>query len=139
MQVYSHAMLPKSERRSPCPVACTLDVLGDRWTLLVIRDLMLGKRYFDEFRDSPEGIATNILSARLARLCEFKLARRLEDQQDKRRVGYELTPAGWALKPLLLEAVKWGMQHIRGTRLMSGSERAIRGAAAAAKSASSRA
>ena len=55
-------------RRSRCPVSCTLDVLGDRWTLLVVRDLMRGKRRFAEFVDTPEGIPTNILSDRLKRL-----------------------------------------------------------------------
>ena len=54
-------------RRSDCAVACTLDIIGDRWTLLVVRDLLRGRRYFDEFLRSPEGIATNVLSARLAR------------------------------------------------------------------------
>ncbi len=52
-------------RRSNCPVACTLDLVGDRWTLLVVRDLIWGKTRFDEFLASPEGIATNILSSRL--------------------------------------------------------------------------
>ena len=54
-------------RRSDCAVACTLDIIGDRWTLLVVRDLLRGRRYFDDFLRSPEGIATNVLSARLAR------------------------------------------------------------------------
>ena len=52
-------------RRSDCAVACTLDLIGDRWTLLIVRDLLRGRRYFDEFLRSPEGIATNVLSARL--------------------------------------------------------------------------
>src|SRR5689334_11058964 len=60
----------KVVRRSDCAVACTLDIVGDRWTLLVVRDLLRGCRYFDEFLRSPEGIATNILSARLRALCE---------------------------------------------------------------------
>ena len=52
-------------RRSDCAVACTLDIIGDRWTLLIVRDLMRGQRYFDDFLRSPERIATNVLSARL--------------------------------------------------------------------------
>jgi DNA-binding HxlR family transcriptional regulator len=60
----------KPERRSDCAVACTLDIIGDRWTLLVVRDLQRGKRHFDDFLRSPEGIATNVLSARLRALCE---------------------------------------------------------------------
>ena len=59
---------PSGPMRSPCPLACALDLLGDRWTLLVIRDLVLGKSRFKEFVASPEGIPTNILSDRLDRL-----------------------------------------------------------------------
>ena len=60
--------MPARARRSRCPVACTLDVLGDRWSLLVVRDVMRGKRRYAEFLDSPEGIPTNILADRLKRL-----------------------------------------------------------------------
>jgi DNA-binding HxlR family transcriptional regulator len=104
-------MLPKSQLRSECPVACTLDVIGDRWTLLVIRDLFLGKRHFDEFLGSGEGIATNILTARLARLSRMKLVRRVKSQDDRRRFAYELTEVGLTLKPLLKEAARWGLKH----------------------------
>jgi DNA-binding HxlR family transcriptional regulator len=104
-------MLPKSQLRSECPVACTLDVIGDRWTLLVIRDLFLGKQHFDEFLASSEGIATNILTARLARLSKMKLVRRVKSQDDRRRCAYELTEVGLTLKPLLKEAARWGLKH----------------------------
>ncbi|HEY3900089.1 MAG TPA: helix-turn-helix domain-containing protein [Chthoniobacter sp.] len=104
-------MLPKSQLRSECPVACTLDVIGDRWTLLVIRDLFLGKRHFDEFLASSEGIATNILTARLARLSKMKLVRRVKSLGDRRRFAYELTEVGMTLKPLLKEAARWGLKH----------------------------
>jgi DNA-binding HxlR family transcriptional regulator len=107
-------MIPKPPSRSPCPVACALDIIGDRWTLLVIRDLFIGKRYFDEFLASPEGIATNILSVRLARLTKLKLIRRLTAEHDKRRVAYELTEAGRSLERLLKEAARWGMEHCQG-------------------------
>src|SRR5262249_32824253 len=60
----------KSPSRSDCAVACTLDLIGDRWTLLIVRDLASGKRYFDDFLRSPEAIASNVLSARLRALCE---------------------------------------------------------------------
>jgi len=105
------AMIPRSQLRSQCPVACTLDVIGDRWTLLVIRDLFFGKRHFAEFLASPEGIATNILTARLAWLAKLKLVRRVQVKADRRRVAYELTPAGTDLKPLLKEAGRWGIKH----------------------------
>ena len=65
-----------AERRSPCPVACTLDLVGDRWTMLVIRDLFLGRTRFRDFLASPEGIPTNILTERLERLCSAGLAER---------------------------------------------------------------
>ena len=107
-------MLPKSDRRSDCPVACTLDIIGDRWTLLVIRDLFFGKRYFDEFLASPEGIATNILSARLATLVKLKLARRVADEKDRRRVAYELTDKGRTLESILRATARWGMEQIHG-------------------------
>lgn len=107
-------MIPKSQWRSPCPIACTLDIIGDRWTLLVVRDLLFGKRYFDEFLASPEGIATNILSARLAWLTELKLVRRVPSEQDKRRVAYELTEKGQSLKQVLKETARWGMEHFHG-------------------------
>ena len=65
------------ERRSPCPVACALDLFGDRWTLLVIRDLMLGRSRFKDFADSPEGIPTNILSDRLEKLVDREFIKRV--------------------------------------------------------------
>lgn len=108
-------MKSASTRRSPCPIACVLDVLGDKWTLLVIRDLFLGKRHFDEFLASPEGIATNILSARLAALTRQKLVRRTVDEHDRRRAAYELTERGRSLKTILLAAKEWGLANIPGT------------------------
>lgn len=108
-------MKSASARRSPCPIACVLDLLGDKWTLLVIRDLFLGKRHFDEFLASPEGIATNILSARLATLTRQKLVRRTVDEKDRRRAAYELTERGRSLSKLLLAAKEWGLAHISGT------------------------
>jgi DNA-binding HxlR family transcriptional regulator len=104
-------VIPKSQLRSECAVACTLDVIGDRWTLLVIRDLFLGKRHFDEFLASPEGIATNILTARLEWLTKLKLARRVKVANDRRRVAYELTERGLSLQPVLREVARWGMEQ----------------------------
>lgn len=103
------------KRRSPCPVACALDLLGDRWTLLVLRDLFLGKRLFKEFLASPEGIATNILTTRLKTL----LAEGLLEQ---RNGGYYLTSRGETLGPVLLAVREWGLKQIEGTvdRLTAG-------------------
>ncbi len=63
-----------SQKRSVCPIACTLDIIGDKWTLLVVRDLLLGRSHFKQFLASPEGIATNILANRLNRLVSHGIA-----------------------------------------------------------------
>ncbi len=107
--------MSSSPRRSVCPIACALDLLGDRWTLLVVRDLFLGRRFFDEFLASPEGIATNILADRLAHLVDHGLAAREPDAADRRRVCYRLTAAGRSLRPVLLAVKKWGLAAIPGT------------------------
>src|SRR6185503_18368057 len=85
------------ERRSPCPVACTLDLVGDRWTLLVIRDLFLGRSRFREFSASPEGIPTNILSERLERLLQHGIVEQIPAQDGTKRFAYALTKKGRAL------------------------------------------
>ncbi|MBN9415510.1 MAG: helix-turn-helix transcriptional regulator [Candidatus Eremiobacteraeota bacterium] len=94
--------------RSPCPIACTLDLLGDRWTLLVVRDLIYGRSQFKEFLASPEGIATNILSNRLARLCEAGLVSRTG-------TSYALTEKGRTLGPVLEAVRDWGLSQLPGT------------------------
>jgi DNA-binding HxlR family transcriptional regulator len=101
-------------RRSRCPVACTLDVLGDRWTLLVVRDLVRGKRRFAEFAESPEGIPTNILTDRLKRLVSLGIveSRRYSDRPP--RVEYQLTAKGEDLRPVLRAMVEWGVKHAGG-------------------------
>lgn len=95
-------------RRSPYPLACTLDLFGDRWTLLVIRDLLLGKQRFDEFISSPEGIATNVLANRLKNFTEQGLVERLPHKEDKRRFFYQLTPRGKSTRQFLLPMIRWG-------------------------------
>ncbi|MEM9067560.1 MAG: helix-turn-helix domain-containing protein [Myxococcota bacterium] len=100
------------ERRSSCPISFSLDLLGDRWTLLVVRDLALkGKRTFSELHQSDEGIATNILSDRLARLEERGVLTKERDPEDRRRFRYGLTDAGKALLPVLVELIVWGATH----------------------------
>src|SRR5688500_2495382 len=88
-------------KRSPCPVACTLDLLGDRWTLLVARDLVMGKTTFDAFLSSPERIATNILADRLKLLADAGLVEKASDPRDGRRSTYRLTPRGESLRGLV--------------------------------------
>jgi DNA-binding HxlR family transcriptional regulator len=109
-------------RRSDCAVACTLDLIGDRWTLLVVRDLLNGKRYFDDFLHSPEGIATNVLSARLRALCEQGLVEKTPDPTDQRRYSYQLSEDGQRLGELLGAIAAWGLKHFPGTRVMGGTK-----------------
>lgn len=103
------------KRRSICPIACTLDLLGDKWTLLVIRDLVLGRSQFKEFLASPEGIATNILTDRLNRLVENELVRRVATSDHAGRDRYVLTPKGKSLTPVLKAVSDWGLKNIPGS------------------------
>ena len=103
--------------RSCCPVACTLDILGDKWTLLVIRDLFLGRAHFKDFAASPERIATNILTDRLERLVHHGLAERFPSPEHASRDAYRLTRKGKSLKPLLTAITKWGLENLEGTEV----------------------
>ncbi len=106
---------PATKRRSPCPIACSLDLFGDKWTMLVIRDLALGKTSFKDFASGPENIPTNILSDRLSRLMNSDLIGQSPVEGDGRRFSYHLTPKGVALRPVLLALRDWGLQWIDGT------------------------
>lgn len=97
-------------RRSPCPVSCALDILGDRWTLLVIRDLILGRTRFKEFALSPERIPTNILSERLSRLLRHDLVEQTPAKNESKRLAYQLTEKGYALLPILEAMRDWGLK-----------------------------
>jgi len=108
-----HAMPPN--RRSPCPVACALDIMGDRWTLLVIRDLLLGRSRFRDFTGSPEGIPTNILSNRLERLMESRIIKHCPAADGSKRKAYQLTEKGKALGEVLKALRDWGLQWESGT------------------------
>jgi DNA-binding HxlR family transcriptional regulator len=104
-------------RRSPCPIACSLDLIGDRWTLLVIRDMIfLGKQRFEEFLESPEGISTNILANRLKSLEEMGLIGKQPYSNHPRRMNYYLTERGKSLRPVLKSMIIWGLKHIPDTR-----------------------
>lgn len=105
-----------TERRSPCPVACSLDLLGDRWTLLVVRDLMFGRSRFKDFAASPERIPTNILSDRLARLLRHRIVDQIPAEDGTKRLAYRLTAKGAALRPVLEAMRDWGLTHAPGSR-----------------------
>jgi DNA-binding HxlR family transcriptional regulator len=102
--------------RSICPVASALDLLGDKWTLLVVRDLLYFDRHrFGELLAGGEAIATNILAERLERLEAAGVVVRRRYQERPPRDEYHLTAKGRALRPVLLEMVRWGSRHIEGT------------------------
>jgi DNA-binding HxlR family transcriptional regulator len=105
--------------RSPCAVANSLDIVGDKWSLLVVRDLLHGKRTYGELADSPERIPTNILADRLERLESAGIITRAPYQERPVRYAYSLTPKGSALGDVLLAFVRWGKQHIPGTVALS--------------------
>jgi DNA-binding HxlR family transcriptional regulator len=98
-----------SKQRSGCPVSISLDVFGDRWSLLIIRDIMVrGLRTFSEFQHSGEKISTNILADRLRHLEGAGIVRAERAAGDARSIHYRLTPKGIALAPVLLELFIWG-------------------------------
>ncbi len=103
-------------RRSPCPVACALDVVGDRWTLLIIRDLILGRARFRDFAASPEGIPTNILADRLGRLLRHEIVEQIPADDGTKRLAYALTEKGAALRPILAAMRDWGLVWEKDTR-----------------------
>lgn len=95
--------------RSHCPISYSLDIVGDRWTLLVLRDLVIvGKRHFGDFLESEGGIASNILTARLRLLESCGLLTRRRDPESGRQVVYEPTAKGLDLLPAMLELARWG-------------------------------
>ena len=102
--------------RSTCPIANTLDLIGDKWTLLVVRDLLfLGKRLYGELMQAPEGIPSNILADRLKRLEDAGLLEKSPYQQNPVRHEYRLTPRGADMFPILKEMIRWGNKHVQGT------------------------
>jgi DNA-binding HxlR family transcriptional regulator len=98
--------------RSGCPVNISLEIFGDRWSLLIVRDLMVrGYRTFRDFQKSGERIATNILADRLRKLERWGIISVEEEQTDRRKVNYRLTEKGIDLAPVLLDLLIWGARH----------------------------
>jgi DNA-binding HxlR family transcriptional regulator len=105
------------ERRSDCAVAGTLDVLGDRWSLLIVRDLFLrGELRFADLADAAEAIPTNTLTDRLRRLQDSEILIRRQYEEHPPRYAYRLTDRGRALGPVLDALADWGVEHLPGTR-----------------------
>ena len=107
--------LKKQPFRSDCSIARTLDLIGDKWTLLIIRDLMWhGRQTFSELQDSAEHPPTNLLSARLKKLIELGLVKREPYQDRPVRYRYDLTGRGRTLEPLLKDLMAWGHDNLGG-------------------------
>jgi DNA-binding HxlR family transcriptional regulator len=103
--------------RSYCPINLGLEIFGDAWTLLVLRDLMFGgKRHFRELLQSEEGISSNILADRLKRLIDHRILTKRDDPSHKQKAIYSLTDRGIALVPILLEVGAWSRAHLAETR-----------------------
>lgn len=104
-------------KRSPCPIACVLDLVGDKWTLLLVRDLLwFDKHQYNEMLGSPEKIPTSVLADRLRRLEDVGLISKEAYQRNPVRYTYRLTAAGRALDPVLREISAWGNQQLSYTK-----------------------
>ncbi|MDH3742137.1 MAG: helix-turn-helix transcriptional regulator [Hyphomicrobiales bacterium] len=110
-------MVRRADRpaRSGCPIAATLDVVGDRWSLVIIRDMINGKARFGEFLESPERITTNVLTDRLAQMEQAGLVDRIAYQQRPPRFEYRLTGKGHALLPVVQEMCRWANRFVPDT------------------------
>jgi DNA-binding HxlR family transcriptional regulator len=111
MSTSSRAKLP----RSGCPIATSLDQIGDRWSLVVIRDLVNGKSRFNEFLESPERITTSVLADRLEALEQHGLVQRAQYKERPARYEYKLTPKGLGLLAVLQEFCRWANRYMPDT------------------------
>ena len=102
------------DHRSPCPVSTFLDILGDRWSLVIARDLLCGKSRFNEILDGPERIPPSILSQRLKAMSEAGLVMRKRYQDRPPRDAYTLTDKGMALRPVLVAMARWSETQVPG-------------------------
>lgn len=103
------------DRRSDCPIASTLDIIGDRWTLVIVRDLLNGKSKFAEFMDSPEKITTSVLTARLNSLEAAGIVVKEAYQERPKRYAYKLTESGRHLLPVVQAMCIWGNRFLKDT------------------------
>jgi DNA-binding HxlR family transcriptional regulator len=103
---------PEPEFRSGCPIASSLQIVGDRWTLVILRDLANGKARFAQFLESPERIATNILTARLTQMEADGLVTAELYSRRPKRYAYTLTKKGAALMPVVQALCRWGETHL---------------------------
>lgn len=102
-----------SKKRSDCPLSCSLDIFGDKWSLLIIRDLMFGNKCtYNDFLKSAEGIATNILATRLKGLEENGIIEKSAHPDSKAKILYRLTPKGIDLLPIIVEIYIWSDKYL---------------------------
>jgi DNA-binding HxlR family transcriptional regulator len=105
-------MNTRHSRRSNCPISVALEAFGDRWSLLIVRDIVyFGKQTYGEFLDSDEGIATNILASRLHQLIQQGILIKAGHPTDRRKELFVLTEKGLDLIPLLIEMANWSARH----------------------------
>jgi len=104
--------MEKTKKRSACPISFALDIFGDKWSLLIVRDLVFThKKTYGEFLKSDEGMATNILASRLRTLENVRIITRTPNPDDKRKEFYTLTEKGVDLIPVLMEIIQWSAKH----------------------------
>ena len=112
--------------RSYCPINLSLEIFGDRWSLLVLRDMMFsGKRHFRELLASDEAIASNILSDRLKLLVEHGILTKADDPTHKQKAVYSLTEKGIALLPIIVQIGAWGSRYVPAAKKLDGRSRAF--------------
>jgi DNA-binding HxlR family transcriptional regulator len=110
-----------------CPISFAMNMLGDRWSLLIIRDMMLfGRRRYSEFLASGEGISTNILADRLKQMQQLELVEKFSDPSNRKASVYLLTDKGLRLFPVLLEVIRWGQQHDEHSMITDAMAQALR-------------
>jgi DNA-binding HxlR family transcriptional regulator len=104
--------MKKNQKRSDCPISCSLEVWGDKWSLLIVRDLMLAKQCtYSDFLKSEERISTNILASRLQALEEHKIIEKLDHPESRAKVLYRLTQKGIDLFPIFVEIHLWADKY----------------------------
>ena len=108
--------IKRDQMRSVCPIANVLDLVGDKWSLLIVRDMLLFDRHrYGDFLAADEGITTNILADRLKRLEQYGIIEKTPYQHNPVRNEYHLTGKGRDLEPIIMEMVNWGLKHVSGT------------------------
>jgi len=111
--------------RSECPLACTLEVIGDKWTLIIVRDILKGEKTYNELQRGAEKIPTNILASRLKMLVSEGILYKKPYQENPPRHIYGLTEKGYALWPVVRELIRWGDKHVPGAKISPEAKKAI--------------